>query len=174
MVDVFLSYARADQARVELLVHALKRAGLVVFWDRMLEGGGYEAQLRQQIQASGVVVLAGSEAASSSQYVSLEVQLGDSKLVACRFDDVPVKNLPIAAQKLDIIDLRNWSGDWDNAGIAHLIARAWAARAGTLETSVHGHPREATPGAGTVNNFNDKVNYVGLATSTVIMKTGGD
>ena len=39
MSDIFISYAREDEARIQKLVRALEQRGLSVFWDRNIPAG---------------------------------------------------------------------------------------------------------------------------------------
>ncbi|NOX96384.1 MAG: TIR domain-containing protein, partial [Alphaproteobacteria bacterium] len=39
MPDIFISYARADRDRIEMLSSALERKGYSVWWDRDIAGG---------------------------------------------------------------------------------------------------------------------------------------
>jgi TIR domain len=62
MADIFLSYAREDIKKAELLAAALESKGWSVFWDRtsLLAGQDFEAVIDQAIKQAGCMVVAWS------------------------------------------------------------------------------------------------------------------
>lgn len=66
MADIFLSYARPDREKIELLTAALERAGWSVRWDRHIDAGAAFAKaIAAELNASRVVIVAWSQAARS-------------------------------------------------------------------------------------------------------------
>ena len=72
--DVFISYRRADTARVQLLRDELQRLGYRVFFDtQSIEGGDdWKARLQRAVRGSRALVLCWSESANDSPIVTFE------------------------------------------------------------------------------------------------------
>ena len=70
MADVFISYARPDQAKIERLAAALENAGYSVWWDRHIKGGTqYGKHIEQAITDAKAVIVAWSKDAVESEWV---------------------------------------------------------------------------------------------------------
>ena len=73
MADIFVSYARADKARVTPLVAALEAQGWSVWWDRQIVGGShFDKATEDAIAAAKVVVVLWSHASVASHWVRAE------------------------------------------------------------------------------------------------------
>jgi hypothetical protein len=72
--DVFLSYSRADTARVQPLLDELRRLGYRVFFDvqSIVPGEQWKTRLERSISASRTLVLCWSENTRSSEYIAFE------------------------------------------------------------------------------------------------------
>ncbi len=58
MADVFISYARADKARVAPLVAAIEARGWSVWWDPEISPGReFDDEIDQELQAAGSVLV---------------------------------------------------------------------------------------------------------------------
>src|ERR1700730_3145644 len=80
--DAFVSYRDSDSPRVNSLVDALKRAGLRVYWDKMLRPGEVWAHvLEQAIVDSRFTLLCVSPAAVTSSFVEAELKKSDGKII---------------------------------------------------------------------------------------------
>jgi hypothetical protein len=93
--DVFISYRRADAARVEPLRDELRRMGYRVFYDtQSIEvGDDWKARLKCAIACSRVLVLCWSENASQSPIVTFEHSSADTlkkPVVPWLLDDTPL------------------------------------------------------------------------------------
>lgn len=90
MADIFLSYARADQPRVEKLASALEEAGYSLWWDRHLRGGHqFSEDIEAAIADAKAVLVVWSKDAVKSEWVRDEAAYGrdHDKLVPVRIDD---------------------------------------------------------------------------------------
>ncbi|WP_260483705.1 TIR domain-containing protein [Sphingomicrobium flavum] len=90
MADIFLSYARADQPRIEKLAAALEEAGYSVWWDRHIRSGAeFARDIEAALKEAKAVIVAWSEHASESEWVREEASYArdHGKLVALRLDD---------------------------------------------------------------------------------------
>lgn len=73
-IDAAVSYARADQARVETIIAGLKAGGLTVWFDKDIPGGAlWEEIIARNYRASGALLFFVSKASLASQRCSEEV-----------------------------------------------------------------------------------------------------
>ena len=72
--DVFLSYSRADTARVQPLLDELRALGYSVFFDvqSIVPGEQWKPRLERSINASRTLVLCWSENTRNSEYITFE------------------------------------------------------------------------------------------------------
>jgi hypothetical protein len=58
MADIFLSYAREDEARAKVLAEALEAEGWSVFWDRAIPPGKtWRKMLDSELEQAGSIVV---------------------------------------------------------------------------------------------------------------------
>ena len=104
MADIFISYARADRARIEDLGSWLGKAGYTVWWDRQIVGGEdfYEA-IERELAAAKIVVVAWSQESSKSRWVKDEagVAAEAGKIIALSLDG---SEPPIGFKQFHAID----------------------------------------------------------------------
>lgn len=111
MADVFLSYAREDRDRAELLAHALESRGCSVWWDRRIQAGHVFADvIEKQLEAARCVVVLWTEHSIASTWVQNEASEGDHRtiLIPVRLDDV---RIPLGFRHLQTADLLDWDGE---------------------------------------------------------------
>src|SRR5512133_256929 len=73
MADIFVSYAREDRPKVQLLAEAFEGRGWSVWWDRQLSAGQhFERLIETQLKAARCVVVLWSAAAVESDWVQDE------------------------------------------------------------------------------------------------------
>ena len=109
MADIFLSYARADQPRIEKLAAALEEAGYSVWWDRHIKGGAeFSKDIEEAIAASKAVIVVWSQHSAESEWVREEASYARDhhKLVPVRIDDTPP---PFGYRQRQAIDLSDKS-----------------------------------------------------------------
>lgn len=117
MADVFLSYARADQSRVEIVAAALEDAGYSLWWDKHLQGGHqFSEDIEAALADAKAVLVFWSTEAIKSEWVRDEAAYGrdHNKLVPVRLDDVLP---PMGYRQRHAIDL---TGDDDSEAMAAL------------------------------------------------------
>ena len=108
MADVFLSYASEDRARITTLVSALERAGISVWWDRLLiSGPEFTHSIQRELDGARCVVVAWSRHSVNSAWVRDEAQEGleQQRLVPCCIDDV---RPPLGFRSLQTVQLTEW------------------------------------------------------------------
>jgi adenylate cyclase len=108
MADIFVSYARADKARVAPLVAALEAQGWSMWWDREITPGQeFDEQITREIEAARAVIVVWTPASVSSRWVR-----GEARLAADRGTLVPVRfeaaNLPLDVRAIHTTDLDDW------------------------------------------------------------------
>lgn len=88
-VDVFLSYARADQDRALAVVEALQAAGLRVYWDKNLDfGAQWLNEINAHLDAASAIMVIWSPHSVQSSFVQAEALKGYERnaLVPMSFD----------------------------------------------------------------------------------------
>lgn len=111
MADIFLSYARGDQPRVEALASALNEAGYSIWWDKQIEGGRHFAKdIEKEISAAKAVIVVWSENSVESNWVLDEASFGrdEGKLVPVSFDGTMP---PFGFRQIQSIDFSAWPKD---------------------------------------------------------------
>ncbi len=89
---VFISYKRADIARVGGIIRLLQEIGLPVWYDRGIPGGvEWDEEIEDRLRQALFVVVCTSQAAVESKYVRREVKFADSldvPILPVRLEDV--------------------------------------------------------------------------------------
>jgi formylglycine-generating enzyme required for sulfatase activity len=137
MADIFLSYAREDEARAAVVARVLGELGWSVFWDRrIIAGTSWDEVVERELQACRCVVVLWSAASITSRWVKTEARaaLERSTLVPANLDrSVP----PLEFRFLESAQLHDWQGATDDAEftvLAEGIARH--VKPARLESSV--------------------------------------
>jgi formylglycine-generating enzyme required for sulfatase activity len=107
--DVFLSYAREDEARARELATALEREGFAVFWDREVPPGEtWHSYIGTALAGARCVVVAWSRHSVASQWVIEEANEGKDRdaLVPVLFDSVRPPFGFRAVQAASLVDWR--------------------------------------------------------------------
>lgn len=107
--EVFLSYAREDQARASALVKRLTAHGWRVFWDRDIPAGRrYDHVISDALEAAKCVVVLWSRASVKSRWVFDEAKSGIDRdvLIPALLEDVQP---PLGFRSLQCVDLQSWA-----------------------------------------------------------------
>ena len=109
VADVFISYARADKARVAPLVAAIEARGWSVWWDpAMSPGQEFDDEIDVALQAAKAVLVVWTPTSVSSRWVR-----GEARDAAERGILVPVRfgqaRLPIDVRAIHTTDLDDWN-----------------------------------------------------------------
>jgi hypothetical protein len=89
MSDIFISYAREDEARVRDLAAALEQFGWSVWYDRaLIPSEEYDERIEQELDSARCVVVVWSQASIKSRWVRAEAGAADDqgKLLPITFD----------------------------------------------------------------------------------------
>ena len=111
MAEIFISYARADQARVARLVAALQANGWSVWWDAEVSPGKeFDDVISAALECAKAVLVVWTPTSVASRWVRGEARIGADRgiLVPVRFDGA---QLPIDARAIHTIDLDDWDYD---------------------------------------------------------------
>jgi adenylate cyclase len=109
MADVFVSYARADKARVAPLVAAIEAKGWSVWWDPDISPGQeFDDQIEAEIEAASAVLVVWTPTSVASRRVRGEAREAAERniLVPVRFDQA---RLPMDVRAIHTTDLDGWS-----------------------------------------------------------------
>ena len=122
MADVFVSYARPDEAHAKRITDALREQGLTVWRDDELPAHrAYAEVIQERLNASKAVVVAWSAAAATSQWVRAEADSARNSgtLVQATLDGtIP----PLPFNQILCADLSGWRGQTDAPGWQKLTA----------------------------------------------------
>jgi hypothetical protein len=121
--DVFISYARGDEATVKRLAAALEKRGWSVFFDRQTPiGSRFDHHLDGKLRAARCVVVLWSETSITSEWVNEEAAHAKQRgvLAAARLHDV---DPPFGFALRNYADLFGWTEGRAHAGFDQLVAR---------------------------------------------------
>ncbi|GAA4868666.1 TIR domain-containing protein [Luteimonas vadosa] len=131
MADVFVSYARADKARVAPLVAAIEARGWSVWWDPEISPGQeFDDQIDAAIDAAKALMVVWTPTSVVSRWVRGEAREAADRniLVPVRFDNA---RLPMDVRAIHTTDLDGWNEDPESPqaqeflqALAAMIARA--------------------------------------------------
>jgi adenylate cyclase len=111
MADVFVSYARADKARVAPLVAAIEAKGWSVWWDpAIVPGREFDDEIEAEINAAKAVLVVWTPTSVASRWVRGEARDAADRgiLVPVRFEQAL---LPMDVRAIHTTDLDDWGED---------------------------------------------------------------
>ena len=126
MADVFISYAREDEAVARRLAKALRTAGFDIWWDADLPAHrAYSEVIERNLSEAKAVIVLWSKSATQSQWVRAEADYARNagKLVQARVDR---STPPIPFNQFQCAELGGWRGGTSQAGWAKLQASVHA------------------------------------------------
>lgn len=135
MSDVFISYAREDQATVKRFAEGFERQGFGVWWDAALRSGdSFDLKIEEAIRAAKAVIVLWSPHSAQSRWVRAEATLADRNrtLVPAR---IAACDLPIMFELTHTADLAHWQGAADD--------KAWLAFLADVRRVIEKQPGSA-------------------------------
>jgi len=111
MADLFVSYARADRARVGPLVAALEAEGWSVWWDpEMSPGQEFDRMIAEELEKAKAVIVVWTPTSVASRWVRGEARVAADRgvLAPVRFENA---QLPIDLRAIHTTDLDGWNED---------------------------------------------------------------
>ena len=123
MADIFISYASEDRQRAGALAETLGARGWSVWWDREIPlGQSFDEVIERALAGAKCVIVLWSAVSVTSEWVRNEASEGKRRGILVPVFIEPV-NAPLAFRLLNGADLRNWSGDPNDAEFARLVER---------------------------------------------------
>ena len=116
MVDVFISYARANQQVVRQLAEAVTRLGYSVWWDDELPPHlSYGEVITDTISEAKAAIVVWSEDAAASEWVRAEADLArnQKKLIQTSIDG---RMPPMPFNQIQFASIGDWRGEDDHPG----------------------------------------------------------
>ena len=120
MADVFISYARDDQAMARRVARALQAEGMDVWWDADLPAHrAYSEEIERNLEVAKAVVVIWSAPAAKSQWVRAEADFARNagKIVQAQVDSTLP---PIPFNQIQCANLKSWRGGGSHAGWSKL------------------------------------------------------
>jgi hypothetical protein len=121
MADIFISYAREDEARIQHLASALEEQGWSVFWDRRIPAGQtWRSYIGHALRDAVCIVVAWSRHSVSSRWVIEEAEEGQQRgnLVPILLDPVEP---PIGFRGIQAGDLTAWQPGHPSPHLSQLV-----------------------------------------------------
>ncbi len=116
MVDVFISYSRADKAAVSHLAQRIEAEGYDVWWDEELPPHkSYGDVISDKIAAAKAAIVVWSPAAAASEWVRAEADMArnQKKLIQTALGDIMP---PLPFNQIQFADIGDWQGEDDHSG----------------------------------------------------------
>jgi len=142
MADVFVSYARADKARVAPLVAAIEARGWKVWWDpEITPGQEFDDQIDAEIDAAKAVLVVWTPTSVTSRWVRGEAREAAERgiLVPVRFEQA---RLPMDVRAIHTTDLDEWRENPSHASVQECL-RALAAMIARSQSTQDEKPADA-------------------------------
>jgi len=149
MADIFVSYSRADAARVQQLAAALAENGWTVWWDRSIQPGtSFDEVIEAELNAARCVIVLWSGTSISSSWVKEEAEEGLQRgvLTPVMIDDT---RPPLGFRRVQAANLADWDGNRSHHGYQQLIGavRALLDDASTVDAEALSTPVQVQPQA---------------------------
>ncbi|HEX8150017.1 MAG TPA: toll/interleukin-1 receptor domain-containing protein [Pyrinomonadaceae bacterium] len=110
MADIFLSYSKVDQLRIEPIVEALEHKGYSVWWDREISPGAHWSRaIEEELDDAKCVVVVWSKTSVLSDWVEIEAARARKRgvLVPILIDDV-AEDIPLEFSRIEAARLVEW------------------------------------------------------------------
>ncbi|HEX8525968.1 TIR domain-containing protein [Allosphingosinicella sp.] len=116
MVDVFISYSRANQDEVARLARAVEAEGYSIWWDAELPPHrSYGEVITEQIAGARAAIVVWSPTAAQSEWVRAEADLArnQKKLIQTSLDGAMP---PMPFNQIQFASIGDWKGEPDHPG----------------------------------------------------------
>jgi adenylate cyclase len=122
IADIFISYAREDQAVARLYAEAFEAQGFSVWWDAALRSGeAFDEAIEAALRAAKAVVVLWSPRSVASRWVRAEATMADRNKTLAPVIIEPCER-PIMFELTQTADLSHWSGASDDPDWLSLLA----------------------------------------------------
>ena len=131
MSDVFISYAKEDQACAKILVDVLTEQGWSVWWDHDIPPGKtWDEAIGKEIKAASCVIVLWSKASVASKWVFNEAMKGKERKILLPVLIEEGVEIPPEFGLIQATDFTGWDGQTPPSGLDSLLkeVRALLAR----------------------------------------------
>jgi hypothetical protein len=138
MSDIFISYARADRQKAELLANAFSRKGWSVWWDREIPPGqAFDETIENALSSARCVLVLWSTDSVASRWVRTEAAEGAARgiLVPVLIENVKI---PLEFKRIEAADLSSWRNDFSDPEFEQLLRTV----AGLIEGNAPAQPKQ--------------------------------
>ena len=121
MSDIFISYAREDRAKAEILVKRLTSEGFLVWWDPNIRfGTDFLEVIKKKLNKAKCVIVLWSKTSVTSGYVIYEATKGKDRniLVPVLIEDVEI---PEVFRDINTANLADWTGESSHSEFVKLL-----------------------------------------------------
>lgn len=121
MSEIFISYAREDKGRVEILAKALQANGWSVWWDPHIPTGKrFDQVIEEALTEAKCIIVVWSKHSISSRYVRAEASEGADRevLLPVMIDDVKI---PLVFRQIQTARLVDWHGSTQDPEFEKLV-----------------------------------------------------
>ncbi|HEV7747534.1 MAG TPA: TIR domain-containing protein [Pyrinomonadaceae bacterium] len=121
MSDIFISYAREDRDKAELLAHVFEQQKWDVWWDKVIPPGEkFGDVIAAQLAAAKAVIVLWSRVSVASDWVKDEAQEGGNRhiLVPILMDKV---SPPYGFRQVQTADLSEWDGSPEDPELQRVL-----------------------------------------------------
>lgn len=183
MVEVFISYARTNEATAVRVADGLRSLGHDVWRDDQLPAHrAYTDVIEERLRAAKAVVVLWSKEARASEWVRAEADLARTAgtLVQVILDDA---TLPLPFNQIQCADLKDWNGEFTTSGwrkmadsVATLVGRIAPAMAPVVQPTrerVRAKPARPTIAVLAFDNYSNdpEMDYFSDGLSEEILQT---
>jgi hypothetical protein len=136
MTDIFISYAREDKERAELLSNAFSRQGWSVWWDREIPPGqSFDEMIENALHSARCVIVLWSKDSVLSRWVKTEAAEGAARgiLIPVLMDKVQI---PLEFKRIEAADLSDWQGTTSHFEFDQLLKTVAGVLSGSTSTGV--------------------------------------
>lgn len=123
MSDVFISYARLDRPKAQILARALDHQGWSVWWDPNIRiGGKFDQVIKKELDAAKCVIVLWSSSSIVSEWVKDEAAEAVTRgvLVPALIEDVEIP-FGFGFRRIQAAWLVDWQGELDHAEFVRLL-----------------------------------------------------
>lgn len=122
MADIFISYARDDRSKAQLLAQAFEQHNWSVWWDTRLQAGEvWDEAIERELNAAKCVVVLWSKTSVARRWVRAEANDGLQRGILF---PVLLEHIqpPLASRLVQAESLVGWAGESSHSGLDRLLA----------------------------------------------------